>query len=251
MSNSSQATSILSVRDVSKVYRLGRASVCALSSVNLDIAAGELVGITGASGSGKTTLLNILGCLDSPTRGEVVVANQLVLRHKRRALARIRRSYIGFVFQQFNLVPVWTAYENVEFPLILNGVSVRKRKESVRRALDAVGLSKRARHFPSQLSGGEMQRVALARAIVKEPRIILADEPTANLDSITGRRLIDLRRALNRELGIAVVVATHDETLIDAVDRVLHLRDGRIEETREPAPTATIHWDRAEALAAE
>ena len=215
------------VTDVSKTYRLGKLTVTALDGVSLTVDAGEFLAVAGPSGSGKTTLLNLIGCLDTPTSGEVEIDGEPVstLSEGRRADLRARK--LGFIFQTFNLIPVLTAWENVEYPLLIHrrGGDVATR---VRAALDQVGLGDRARHRPPELSGGQQQRVAIARALVTDPALVLADEPTANLDSKTGHEIIELMRRLNRERGTTFVFSTHDPRIMKAADRVLEISDGRL-----------------------
>ena len=217
----------VAVRDVSKTYRLGTQTVAALSHVSVTIGAGEFMAIAGPSGSGKTTLLNLIGCLDAPTSGEIAIDGVDVAALSPGRRAELRAAKLGFVFQTFNLIPVLTAYENVEYPLLIHrhGGDTAAR---VRRALDEVGLEDRARHRPSELSGGQQQRVAIARALVADPALVLADEPTANLDSATGRDIVGLMRRLNREHGTTFVFSTHDPRIMDAADRVVQIADGRI-----------------------
>jgi putative ABC transport system ATP-binding protein len=218
----------VAVKDVSKTYRLGKVIVTALDGVSLAVKAGEFLAVAGPSGSGKTTLLNLIGCLDTPTSGEVVIDGEAIggLSAGRRADLRARK--LGFVFQTFNLIPVLTAWENVEYPLLLQ----RRRGDvagRVRAALEHVGLADRARHRPPELSGGQQQRVAIARALVTEPALVLADEPTANLDSRTGHEIVELMRRLNRERGTTFVFSTHDPRIVNAADRVLEISDGRLQ----------------------
>ena len=218
----------VAVRDVSKTYRLGKVTVTALAGVSLAVKAGEFLAVAGPSGSGKTTLLNLIGCLDTPTSGEVLIDGEAIggLSAGRRADLRARK--LGFVFQTFNLIPVLTAWENVEYPLLLQrdrgDVAAR-----VRAALEHVGLADRARHRPPELSGGQQQRVAIARALVTEPALVLADEPTANLDSRTGHEIVELMRRLNRERGTTFVFSTHDPRIVNAADRVIEISDGRLQ----------------------
>jgi putative ABC transport system ATP-binding protein len=218
----------VAVKDVSKTYRLGKVAVTALAGVSLVVKAGEFLAVAGPSGSGKTTLLNLIGCLDTPTSGEVAIDGEAIsgLSSGRRADLRARK--LGFVFQTFNLIPVLTAWENVEYPLLLQrgrgDVAAR-----VRAALEHVGLADRARHRPPELSGGQQQRVAIARALVTEPALVLADEPTANLDSRTGHEIVELMRQLNRERGTTFVFSTHDPRIVNVADRVLEISDGRLQ----------------------
>jgi putative ABC transport system ATP-binding protein len=215
------------VKDVSKTYRLGRVDVTALSGVSLKVEAGEFLAVAGPSGSGKTTLLNLIGCLDTPTAGEIEIDGEPVSGLAPSARADLRARKLGFVFQTFNLIPVLTAWENVEYPLLL-----RRRAgdvpDRVRRALEDVGLADRGSHRPTELSGGQQQRVAIARALVTEPALVLADEPTANLDSVTGHDVVELMRRLNRERGTTFVFSTHDPRILKAADRVVEIRDGRL-----------------------
>ncbi len=219
---------VAEVVDVSKSYRLGQVAVPALREVSLTIRAGEFAALAGPSGSGKTTLLNLVGCLDRPDAGEVRHGALRVSHLPSRALARIRRDSVGFVFQTFNLVPVLTAFENVEYPLLLTGVGRSERRRRVTALLERVGLAAKMRRKPDELSGGERQRVATARALVNRPSLVLADEPTASLDSTTGALLLDLMHELRDQYGVAFVFASHDPRLLDRVDRVVRLSDGRI-----------------------
>jgi putative ABC transport system ATP-binding protein len=220
-------THAVAVREVTKTYRLGKLTVTALAGVSLTVEPGEFLAVAGPSGSGKTTLLNLIGCLDTPTSGEIAIDGELVsaLPSGRRADLRARK--LGFVFQTFNLIPVLTAWENVEYPLLLHrrGDDVAAR---VQAALEQVGLGDRARHRPPELSGGQQQRVAIARALVSRPALVLADEPTANLDSRTGHEIIELMRRLNREHGTTFVFSTHDPRIMQAAERVLEISDGRL-----------------------
>jgi putative ABC transport system ATP-binding protein len=219
---------MIEVEHLTKVYPLGATTVHALDDVSLQIRAGEMVAIMGPSGSGKSTLLAILGCLDVPTQGVYRLEGQTVERLSDDRLAEIRSQRIGFVFQQFNLLPRTTALENVMLPLLYNGQRGREREALARRALEIVGLADRWRHHPNQLSGGEQQRVAIARALVNDPAILLADEPTGNLDSKTGMEIIALFQRLNRELGKTIVYVTHDAFIARHTHRVVHLKDGRV-----------------------
>jgi putative ABC transport system ATP-binding protein len=218
---------VVGVMDVTKTYRLGALSVTALAGVSLQVAPGEFLALAGPSGSGKTTLLNLIGCLDTPTAGEIAIDGEPVTSWSAGRRADLRASKLGFVFQTFNLIPVLTAWENVEYPLL-----IRRRRGDVAtrvsRALEQVGLADRARHRPAELSGGQQQRVAIARALVGEPSLVLADEPTANLDSATGHEIIELMRRLNRERGTTFVFSTHDPRIMKAADRVLEMTDGRL-----------------------
>ncbi len=201
--------------------------VSALSHASLRVTAGEFLAIAGPSGSGKTTLLNLIGCIDQPTTGRILVDGVDTSRLKPSGMSKLRRERIGFV-QTFNLIPVFTAAENVEYPLLIQGVTSRERHERVAEALDSVGLSDRAKQRPDLLSGGERQRVAVARAIVHRPALVLADEPTANLDTHNATQLIDLMHDLNRRLGLTFLFSTHDARLLEHTDRIVRLCDGEV-----------------------
>ena len=219
----------VSLRNVGKTYRLDTVTVPALSAVSIDIRPGRFTVLCGPSGSGKTTLLNMMGCIDRPDAGEIQVDGQAVQAMTDDALSDFRARRIGFVFQNFNLLPVLTAFENVEYPLVLAAVPAAQRKERVRTLLDAVGLADRAGNLPGQLSGGQRQRVAIARALATEPALVLADEPTANLDSQTGAEIIALMRRLQRERGASFVFSSHDPMVLAQADDVVRIRDGRID----------------------
>jgi putative ABC transport system ATP-binding protein len=203
--------------------------VSALNDASLCVKAGEFLAIAGPSGSGKTTLLNLIGCIDRPTSGRILVEGVDTSMLSPGRLTALRREKIGFVFQTFNLIPVFTAAENVEFPLLIGGVSSSERRERVAEALDEVGLTSRAGHRPDLLSGGERQRVAVARAIVHRPALVLADEPTANLDTHNATQLIGLMHGLNRRLGLTFIFSTHDARLLEHTDRIVRLCDGTIQ----------------------
>jgi len=220
---------MLELQEITKVYQLGKVSVPALRGVSFRVERGEIVAIMGPSGSGKSTLLNILGCLDLPTQGRYILDGVDVSRLSGNALATIRNRKIGFVFQQFNLLGRATALRNVELPLLYAGVERDRRKRALA-ALEAVGLADRVHHRPLEMSGGEQQRVAIARAIVNDPAIILADEPTGNLDSKTGSVIMQLLLELNRTRGLTLVLVTHDPTIGAMAQRILRLRDGQLEE---------------------
>ena len=233
---------VMTLRGVRKSYRLGRHAVPALQGVDLDLRAGEMLALAGPSGSGKTTLLNLCGLIDVPDAGAILLRGEPVHRLDERYRTRLRRDALGFVFQQFNLVPVMTAAENVEYPLFLAGVAQAERRR-VAQALERVGLASHAGHRPDELSGGQRQRVAIARALVKRPALVIADEPTASLDSQTAEAVLELMRERSREEGVTFVFATHDERLSSRCDRVVRLRDGRVEGApatppTPPAPTA-------------
>ncbi len=220
---------VVRVEDVTKEYAMGRTVVQALRGVSLEIARGEFLCIAGPSGSGKTTLLNIIGCLDKPTSGRVEIEGRDISKLSAKELAWVRRRRLGFVFQTFNLVPVLTAYENVELPLLLTGVSAMERKSRVRRLLDVLGIGDLASHRPDEMSGGQQQRVSVARALITEPALVLADEPTANLDSETGTAIIELMHELNKKQGTTFVFSTHDPKVMERASRLVHIRDGIID----------------------
>jgi putative ABC transport system ATP-binding protein len=219
---------LLSVKDVSKTYHLDRVEVSALSEVNLEVYPLRFTVLSGASGSGKTTLLNLIGGLDRPDRGEIIVNGKPLGGLSDDARSDFRLRHIGFVFQNFNLLPVLTAYENVEYPLRLTGTRPAARAKRVRDLLEAVGLTPHARHLPGQLSGGQRQRVAIARALATAPQLVLADEPTANLDSQTGDAIIALMRHMQREFKTSFVFSSHDPKVLAEADDSAILRDGRI-----------------------
>ena len=213
---------------LTKVYRQDSIAVTALQDVDLEIAAGEFVALVGPSGSGKSTLLNLLGGLDRPTSGRLWVADEELATMSRRALAELRLRKIGFVFQEYNLIPVLSAIENVEYVMLLQGVTDEERRRRAMAILNEVGLAGLEDRRPSELSGGQQQRVAVARAIVSEPALVLADEPTANLDSATGAALMDLMRQLNEEKGVTFVFSTHDTMVMERARRLVRLKDGQI-----------------------
>src|SRR3989454_770029 len=206
----------VAVEHVSKTYRLGKGGGTGVDTVSFGVATGEFVAIAGPSGSGKTTLLNLIGCLDTPTSGEIRIDGESVGALSAGARADLRARKLGFVFQTFNLIPVLTAWENVEYPLLIHPRDGRDRRARVSAALEQVGLGDRVRHRPPELSGGQQQRVAIARALVGEPALVLADEPTANLDSATGRDIVELMRRLNRERDVTFVFSTHDPRIMSA-----------------------------------
>jgi putative ABC transport system ATP-binding protein len=218
---------MIQLSEVEKVYRTDRVETVALSNINLEIESGSFVSIMGPSGCGKSTLLNVMGLLDQPTRGSIAIAGASVGTRGDRHRAKLRNERIGFVFQSFHLIPDLTVVDNVEIPLLYRRVSGRERRRASLDALERVGLTSRAHHFPSQLSGGQQQRVAIARAIVGKPQVLLADEPTGNLDSHMGEEIMDLLQALNREEDTTVVMVTHDEGLASRTDRIIRLFDGR------------------------
>lgn len=219
---------LIQLENVSRRYAMDHSFVSALEDVSLTIRRGEFLAVAGPSGSGKTTLLNLIGCIDRPTAGSLRIEGADTVTLKPARLALLRRERLGFVFQSFNLIPVFSAYENVEFPLLLQRMSSADRRRRVMDALDSVGLADRAGHRPDLLSGGERQRVAVARAIVHRPSLVLADEPTANLDTRNATQLIDLMRNLNHALGVTFLFSTHDQRLLERAGRIVRLCDGRI-----------------------
>ena len=228
--------SYLELRDISKVYGEGPTEVHALQRIDLSVEAGSLVAVMGSSGSGKSTLLTIAGTLEEPTSGEVLIAGQPVAGMSRGARARLRRRTIGYVFQDFNLLPGLSAAENVTLPLELDGLSARKARVPGLAALQRLGLSERAEHYPDKLSGGERQRVAIARAMVGDRRLLLADEPSGALDSANGEAVLRLLRDACKNGGMTAVVVTHDAKLASWADRVVFLQDGRVTDQTAPAP---------------
>jgi len=236
---------MIECRGISRVYQKGADPVVALEHVNIDIAAGEFVALMGPSGSGKTTLLNLIAGIDRPTAGELNIDGRDIARLSRSELAAWRAEYIGYVFQLYNLVPVLTAYENVELPLLLHSMSRRTRHERTASALELVGLADRHDHYPRQLSGGQEQRVAIARAIVTAPKIIVADEPTGDLDSTSAAAIMALLKRLNVELGKTIVMVTHDIKTAAYAGRTVHLDKGRLVEGGYGAAPAEVAASRA------
>jgi len=220
---------VIEAKDLTKVYKMGEIEVHALRGLSVQIARGEIVSIMGPSGSGKSTLMNIIGCLDRPTGGEYFLDGERVSDLKDDQLASIRNQKVGFVFQTFNLLPRATALSNVELPMRYS-VNKKNRKKRSLSALEAVGLSDRVRHRPNELSGGQQQRVAIARALVNEPAIILADEPTGNLDTSSGDEIMELLLSLNQDHGTTLVIVTHDPEIASQTGRVIHILDGVVEE---------------------
>ncbi len=211
-----------------KDYHVGKETIHALRGIDLEVNEGDFLVIHGPSGSGKTTLLNLLGCIDKPTSGEVFIDGYPVSKLSESSMAKLRREKIGLIFQTFNLIPVLSAYENVEYPLLLLGLSRRERYRRVSALLEEVGLAAMARRRPDELSGGQRQRVAIARALVTNPKIVLADEPSANLDSEASEQVMRIMRCLNEEHKVAFVVVTHDPVVTQYAKRTLHIRDGRV-----------------------
>lgn len=231
------ATPVIELRDITKIYQMGEVEVHALRGTSLEVEKGEILTIMGPSGSGKSTMMNIIGCLDQPTGGTYLLEGEDVSHLHDDKLATIRNGQIGFVFQTFNLLARTTALQNVTLPLIYAGVARTERQERARRALEAVGLGHRLDHLPTELSGGQQQRVAIARALVNNPSIILADEPTGNLDSESGADIMAVLQGLNQERGMTVILVTHDPVIARHTKRIIHLHDGRIthnESVEEP-----------------
>jgi putative ABC transport system ATP-binding protein len=232
-SDTAKGDVLIRVRAVSKIYRLKKEELYALKDVDLDIFAGEYLSIMGPSGSGKSTLFNIIGALDKPSQGGVVIGDLDLTRLSSRQLAYVRCNYVGYVFQAYNLIPALTALKNVSLPRIFVGDSPELADEIATRRLEEVGLGHRLDHRPDELSGGQQQRVAIARALVNDPAIILADEPTANLDLNTGAEIIELLKRLSVEQGVTVITATHDHKMLKSSDRVVHIRDGKVEKIQQ------------------
>ena len=220
---------LIEINKLTKIYDGTAVPVTALKEVNIKIEKGEFTAIVGPSGSGKTTLLNIIGGLDVPTSGNVIIANVDISTYKPDELVNFRLHHIGFVFQAYNLIPVFTAKENVEFIMLLQGLNKNEREKQAIELLEAVGLSDRVNNKPSELSGGQQQRIAVARALASKPSFVLADEPTANLDSVTADSLLDLMESLNKEFNMTFVFSTHDRRVIDRAHRVITLHDGAVE----------------------
>jgi len=219
---------VIHLENAVKTYHIGEVETRALNGVTLSIGEGEFTALVGPSGSGKTTALQLMGCLDLPDSGSVLINGKDVTRFNKSQRADLRRGVIGFIFQFFALVPVLSAYENVELPLLLNGLNAKDRRTRIMELLDAVGLADRAKHRPDQLSGGQQQRVAIARALAPRPLIVLADEPTANLDTANGEQAMEIMQRLNQETGTAFVFATHDPRVMAFARRIVELRDGQI-----------------------
>lgn len=218
---------MIHMKAIKKIYSTGKVDVEALRGIDLKVEKNEFISVMGPSGSGKSTLMNIMGCLDTPTSGEYYLEQEEVQTLNPNQLAEIRNQKVGFVFQNFNLLPYATAFENVEVPLIFKGVSLRKRRKRSEELLERVGLKDRMDHKPTELSGGEMQRVSIARALANEPSIILADEPTGNLDSISGKEIVDLFEDLWKQ-GHTIIVITHDQEISKRTKRIIKLRDGMV-----------------------
>ena len=221
-------TTAIQLIDICRQYQLGSTEVRALNKIDLELDQGEFVALVGPSGSGKSTLLNLLGGLDRPTSGEIIVRDLALHEATEKQLTAHRRHNVGFIFQTFNLIPTLTALENVALPLMLCGVTLSERQARARELLGRVGLNHRLDHRPTEMSGGEQQRAAIARALVNDPNIVLADEPTGNLDTSIGSEVMDLLRDLNRERGVTLIIVTHDPEVAAYADRIVHLRDGEI-----------------------
>ena len=219
---------VVKIENITRTYQIGKLETHALRGVSLSINSGEFTALVGPSGSGKTTLLQMIGCLDQPTSGHVIVDSKDVTKLNRNQRADMRKGHIGFIFQFFALIPTLTAYENVEMPLLLNGHSPKERRDRVMELLNAVDLTERANNRPDQLSGGQQQRIAIARALATKPALILADEPTANLDTENGRQVMDIMQKLNKDTGVTFIFATHDPRVIHYAKRVVTLEDGLI-----------------------
>ncbi len=223
---------VVKTEDVVKEYRMGSNVLRALDGINIEIERGEYISLMGPSGSGKSTLFNMIGALDRPTEGQVYIDGQNMSHLSQKQIAAFRCHHVGYIFQSYNLLNVRTAHGNVTLPMIFAGIPEKQRNEKAEKLLDRVGLGDRMYHLPDELSGGQRQRVAIARALANDPSIILADEPTANLDTITGREIIDLIKQLNTEQGVTVISATHDLKMLDVSDRIVDIRDGLIERIR-------------------
>ena len=221
---------IVTLKDVQKMYSLGKTEVHAVKGVSFSVEKGDFISIAGPSGSGKSTILNMIGCIDTPTRGTVRISETITSELNDREITQLRHRVIGFIFQNFNLIPVLNVYENIEFPLLLGRADTSKegRKEWIDELIEEVGLTKWSAHKPNELSGGQRQRVAIARALATKPEIVLADEPTANLDSSTGSAIIGLMKKMNSEYGTTFIFSTHDSSIVDIADHILRLHDGLI-----------------------
>jgi putative ABC transport system ATP-binding protein len=222
------SSTLIKITDLVKIFPIGKGEFTALDTINLDFCKGEFTGFVGPSGSGKTTLLNIIGSLDIPTKGTASVLGQSVSNLSKKEAANLRNNHIGFIFQTYNLLPVYTVYENVELPLLLQKKSASERKNTIMQSLEWVGLTDKIKSRPAQLSGGECQRVSIARAMVKKPAIVLADEPTANLDAKNSHHILQTMEKLNSELKTTFIFATHDEKVIQYLKRKISLEDGKV-----------------------
>ena len=237
---------IIQLNNVHKIYPLGKTEVHAVKGVTIDICRGDFISIAGPSGSGKSTILNMIGCIDTPTTGRVLINDQPTDTLSDREITELRHREIGFIFQSFNLIPVLNVYENIEFPLLLgkNKLPKDQKREWIDFLIEEVGLTEWRDHRPNELSGGQRQRVAIARALVTKPRIVLADEPTANLDSVTGEAIIELMKKINRELDTTFIFSTHDPTIVNIADHIIRLHDGQVEsEERREREKSRIEGD--------
>ena len=231
---------IITIEHLTKRFPVGKGEFTALKDINLQFGKGEFAGLVGPSGSGKTTMLNIIGSLDSPTEGKAVVLGKSIAALSHRQSADLRNRHIGFIFQEYHLLPVYTVYENVEFSLLLQDIEASKRKKAVMEALEWVGLTDKVDSKPAKLSGGESQRVAIARAMVKRPDILLADEPTANLDAKNAHNVLQLMKKLNRELETTFIFSTHDEKVMQYLDRMINLADGNVVKDERTASNLNV-----------
>jgi len=229
--NAETSQTIIQLEDVHKIYPLGKTEVHAVQGVSFNITKGDFISIAGPSGSGKSTILNMIGCIDTPTSGTVSISGTKTSGMKDDEITRLRHQTLGFIFQSFNLIPVLNIYENIEFPLLLDRKTKgtkAEREEWIGYLMEMVGLEQWKNHKPSELSGGQRQRVAIARALVTKPVIVLADEPTANLDSATGEAIIELMKKMNEDVGTTFIFSTHDSSIVDIADHVIRLKDGKI-----------------------
>lgn len=224
---------IIKIENLTKRFPVGKGEFTALRDINLEFGKGEFAGFVGPSGSGKTTLLNIIGSLDTPSEGSAIVMDNSIAELSHKQSAKLRNKHIGFIFQTYNLLPVYTVYENVEFPLLLQNMSGPERKKAVMQALEWVGLTDKVKSKPNMLSGGECQRVAIARSMVKKPEIVLADEPTANLDSANSHHILQTMKKLNKELNVTFIFSTHDEKVMQYLDRIVSLEDGKVKSDKK------------------
>ncbi|MGM0441985.1 MAG: ABC transporter ATP-binding protein [Elusimicrobiota bacterium] len=233
---------LLKIKELTKIYMQGKIEVPALRGIDLEVEKGEFSTVFGPSGSGKTTLLNLIGCLDKPTRGSIDLNGEKIEKLDKKSLSRLRRYNIGFIFQSYNLIPVLTAYENVEFAIRLVDTDGKKEERArVMKILEEVGLKGLEDRYPDELSGGQKQRVAIARALVKEPRLVLADEPSANMDSNTSKEVLEVMLSMNRELGTTFIFSTHDPLVMKYARRLLEIRDGKISKDRKKKPKDVSH----------
>jgi putative ABC transport system ATP-binding protein len=227
--NNDSFENIIELKNVKKIYRMGKERICAVDDVSFTVKRGEFCCLYGASGSGKSTLLNLMAGIEKITSGQIIIKGKSINRMSEKSLALFRQNTLGFVFQSYNLMNTMTALENVELPLIFKHIPVRKRRKMAKDILKKVGLGKRLKHKPKEMSGGQQQRVGIARAFVSKPEIVFADEPTGNLDSKTSREVMDLIKQMARENNLTIVMVTHDRTLAEYADRIIHILDGKIE----------------------